>query len=303
MCTALSFKTNSDFYFGRTLDVCSTHGERVVEAPRGFALRFRREGVLNSHYAILGMAHVANNFPLYYDAINEKGLCMAGLNFPQNAVYHPVEAGKKNIAPFELIPYILGNCASVEEAKILLKSVNVCDINFSESMPHTPLHWMISDKTGDIVAESVADGLKVYDNPVGVMTNNPTFDVQLFNLRNYARLSTSDPENTFSKQLDLAPYSRGMGALGMPGDWSSPSRFVRAVFVKYQYKEGDSNDFFHILASAEVPKNCVETPDGFQYTVYSCCCNALKGEYSYKTYADPTPVTVAFTDIDGNQLI
>lgn len=286
--------------------MCATLGETVVTTPRNFRLEFRNCKPLEKHYAIIGMAHVAKNFPLYYDGMNEKGLCMAGLNFPQNAVYHKIQNGKINIAPFELIPYILGTCESVAEAKELLKNVHVCDISFSNDMPHTPLHWIIGDKCCEIVVESVASGLRVFENPAGVLTNNPPFETQLFNLKNYSRLSAHDPVNTFGKGIDLAPYSRGLGALGLPGDWSSPSRFVRAAFVRFRYAEnvqwGGKIDFFHMLEAVTVPKGCVEGDSGFQYTVYACCCDTAKRTYSFTTYENREIITVSLQNLDGDML-
>lgn len=88
--------------------------------------------------------------------------------------------------------------------------------------------------------ESTADGLHVYDNPVGVLTNNPPFPMQMFSLNNYLHLSPKQPANTFSNQLDLSTYSRGMGGLGLPGDLSSASRFARVAFVKQNSISGNS---------------------------------------------------------------
>ena len=117
-----------------------------------------------------------------------------------------------NVTPFEFIPYLLSQSESVEDVKELLKDLNMVNINFSEELPLSPLHWMISDRNSSIIVEPLENGLKVYDNPVGVLTNNPTFDMQLFNLNNYRNLSVKTPENTFAKDLNLDTYSRGMGA-------------------------------------------------------------------------------------------
>jgi choloylglycine hydrolase len=163
---------------------------------------------------------------------------MAGLNFVGNAVYGRPESGKENIAQFELIPWILAQCATVRDARKLLETVNITDTAFSADLPPAQLHWMIGDREAVITVEAVREGLRIYDNPVGVLTNNPPFDEQLFNLNNYLNLSAQEPENRFSDKIDLKPCSRGMGALGLPGDWSSPSRFVRAAFVKLNSVSG-----------------------------------------------------------------
>ena len=116
MCTAATYKTK-DFYFGRTLDYEFSYGDEITVTPRNYEFKLRHMGTLSSHYAIIGMAHVAGDYPLYYDGINEKGLGMAGLNFVGNAVYNEVEEGRENIAQFEFIPWILGKCATVKEAR------------------------------------------------------------------------------------------------------------------------------------------------------------------------------------------
>ena len=289
MCTAITYKTKNH-YFGRNLDLEYAYEETVTIAPRNFAFQFRRMEQMPQHYAIIGMAYICEGYPLYYDATNEMGLSMAALNFPKNAVYTPYRYKKDNITPFELIPWILGQCATVFEAKNLLERINLLDEHFSEALPLSPLHWIIADKERSIVLESVYDGIKIYDNPVGVLTNNPTFDYQLFNLNNYIQLNRCAPQNTFADNLALSQYSLGMGAIGLPGDFSSMSRFVRATFVKLNsHSEGDEADsvsqFFHILKAVQMPKGCVELENGlYEFTRYSSCCNTDKGIYYYTTY-------------------
>lgn len=297
MCTAITFQTNSH-YFGRNLDLEYSYDEAVTITPRGFPLAFRRTGTLKEHFALIGMAYIADGYPLYYDATNEKGLSMAGLHFPGNAVWFPEQADMDNIAPFELIPWILSQCESLAAAKVLLRRLNLLNVPFSEQLPLTPLHWLIADRTGSAVIESTADGLHVHENPVGVLTNNPPFLQQLFSLNNYMQLSPDAPENRFLPTQPLLPYSRGMGALGLPGDWSSQSRFIRAVFVKANARCADDehasvNQFFHLLASVSMPKGCVRMPDGsYEYTRYTSCCNTDEGIYYYRTYENSTPIAV-----------
>ncbi len=310
MCTAITYKTN-DHYFGRNLDLEYSYKETVTITPRNYEFKFRQVENINNHYAIIGMAYVANDYPLYYDAINEKGLGMAGLNFPTNADYKEIKIGKNNIAPFEFIPYILSQCANIEETKKLLENINIAKINFSDELPASPLHWIIADKEKSITVESVKEGLKVYDNPVGILTNNPTFDIQLFNLNNYMNLSTEKPINNFSKELNLETYSRGMGAMGLPGDLSSASRFVKATFTKMNSKSGDSesesiSQFFHILESVYQQRGCVHMGEGkYEITIYSSCCNMDKGIYYYTTYENNqiTEIDMYKENLDSNELI
>jgi choloylglycine hydrolase len=308
MCTAATYKTQ-DFYFGRTLDYEFSYGEEVTITPRRYPFAFRHMGRLDSHYALIGMAYVAGGYPLYYDAVNEKGLGMAGLNFVGNAVYGHVAPELDNVAQFEFIPWILGQCASIEEARTLLERVNLTNTPFSPELPLAQLHWIIADKDQAITVEAVKEGLRIYENPVGVLTNNPPFEQQLFQLNNYMHLSPRSPQNLFSERLPHT-YSRGMGALGLPGDLSSPSRFVRVAFTKMNAVSGCSeaesvSQFFHILGSVEQQRGCCEVEDGkFEITIYTSCCNASKGIYYYTTYDNHqiTAVDMHREALDGTAL-
>ena len=289
MCTAITYKTK-DFYFGRTLDYEISYGDEVTITPRNYEFNFRHKQNIKNHYAIIGMAYVTENYPLYYEAVNEKGVGIAGLNFVGNAQYNKKIKGKDNITQFEFIPWILSQSTTVKEAKKLIEKINFLDEPFSTNLPLAQLHWIISDSIESITVEAVKDGIKIYENPVGVLTNNPTFDKQMFELNNYMNLSTKSPKNTFAKSLNLEKYSRGMGAIGLPGDLSSQSRFIRAAFVKMnsvsKEEEKESvSQFFHILNSVEQQRGCCELDDGiFEITIYTSCCNASKGIYYYTTY-------------------
>jgi len=310
MCTAVTYKTK-DFYFGRTLDYEFSYQEEVTVTPRNFPFAFRNGRVLRDHYALIGMAYVVDGYPLYYDAVNEKGLGMAGLNFVGNAVYGKEMPGKNNIAQFEFIPWILGRCANVKEAKDMLKNIQLTDTPFSDKLPVSSLHWMIADRDEAITVEAVAEGLRVYDNPVGVLTNNPPFDQQMLRLNDYMQLSPKEPQNRFSDALPLKAYSRGMGALGLPGDLSSQSRFVRAAFVKQNSVSGETEEesvsqFFHILESVAQQRGCCEVGDGkYEITIYTSCCNGDKGIYYYTTYENQqiTAVDMHRENLDAATLV
>ena len=309
MCTAVTYKTK-DFYFGRTLDYEFSYREEVTVTPRNYPFCFRNLDALESHYAIIGMAFVVEDYPLYYDAVNEKGLGMAGLNFVGNACFGKRVPGKDNVAVFEFIPWILSQCATVAEVRKLLARINLTDEAFSAQLPTTPLHWLIADREEAITVESMADGLHIYDNPVGTLTNNPPFDKQLFNLNNYLHLSPKDPQNSFSKNLELSHYSRGMGGLGLPGDLSSQSRFVRVSYVKMNSRSGNSeaesvSQFFHILGAVDQQRGCCEVEEGkYEITIYTSCCNADKGIYYYTTYDNHqiTAVDMNRCDLDARAL-
>ena len=270
---------------------------------------------METHYAMIGMAHIAENYPLYYDAINEKGLGMAGLNFVGNAAYadEATEADKDlvQVAQYEFIPWILTQCASVAEARRMLSNMKLMGTPFSEQLPTAQLHWMIADKEECIVVESMKDGMHIYDDPVGVLTNNPPFPGQMFALNNYAGVSRKQPESTFAGVLELDPYSRGMGGMGIPGDLSSQSRFVKVAFTKLNAISGDGENesvsqFFHILGSVDQQRGCCEVSEGaYEITIYTSCCNTTKGIYYYTTYDNHqiTAVDMYAENLDSDKLI
>ncbi len=299
MCTAISFQAEKH-YFGRNLDLEGSFGEGVVVAPRALDWHFRKEGMRRG-YAMIGAGIVAGGMPLYFDAVNEHGLGMAGLNFPQNAVYNAPAEGKKNVAPFEIIPYILGACKTVAEARARLREVNLIDVPFSEQLPLTPLHWIVADPKESIVVEPTQEGTMIYDDPVGVLTNNPPFPMQMARLKDYLNLTPYEPEPRFAACGKA--YSRGMGAMGLPGDCSSASRFVRAVFHTQHCivgKEGGVCAFFHLLGSVAMPRGSVRLKEGVnEETVYSSCCDTAEGVYYYTTYGNPAVHAVRLHDYDG----
>lgn len=306
MCTAATYQTK-DFYFGRNLDLEYSYEESVSITPRNYPLPFQKVPALESHYAMIGMSYVQKGYPLYYEATNEKGLSMAGLNFVGNAVYHPLDPDKDNIAPYEFIPWILGQCDCLQDVRTLLARINLVELTFSPELPVARLHWIIANREGALVVESTADGLHVYENHAGVLTNNPPFPYQMHNLSNYMSLSCKPPVNHFCQSLQLEPYSRGMGAMGLPGDCSSASRFVRAAFTRLNSRSGQGeaesvSQFFHILSNVAMPRGCVDMGDGkFEVTIYTCCCNADTGVYYYTTYDNPafTAVDMHHEDLEG----
>lgn len=310
MCTCITY-LNNDFYFGRNLDLDCSFGETVTITPRSFPLIFRKAERQDHHYAMIGMASANDSFPLYAEAVNEKGLAMAGLNFPGNAFYQQPDGKGLEIASFEVIACLLGKCASVTEAEEYLDEMKIVDLAFSDQMLPAPLHWMLADRERCLVLEAVRDGLKIYENPFGVLTNNPPFEYHRMNMNNYMNLTAESPQNRFSDRLDLKPYAQGMGALGLPGDASSASRFVRAVFLKWnsvapEEEKANVSQFFHILDSVAMVRGSVVTEQGtYDITTYSCCANTRTGVYYYKTYDDSRvrAVDMHETDLDGNVLI
>lgn len=309
MCTAATYRTK-DFYFGRTLDYEFSYGEEIVITPRNYEFNFRHMGQAKEHYAIIGMAHVAGDYPLYYDAINEKGIGMAGLNFVGNAVYAEVTEGKENVASFEFIPWMLRQCATMDEVRALLAKINLVG---TRSPSSSRRHSCTGSSRAKMRQSRWSRWRMVCtstENPVGVLTNNPPFAQQMFMLNNYIGLSPKQPENSFAKDVPLSTYSRGMGALGLPGDLSSASRFARVAFTRMNAVSGDSetesvSQFFHILGSVDQQRGCCEVAEGkYEITIYTSCCNATRGIYYYTTYDNHRIMGVDMhaEDLDGTTL-
>lgn len=310
MCTSIVY-TAGDSYFGRNLDLEVSVGEKVVMTPRHFPFEFRKAGRLTSHYALMGVGPVIDGYPLYCDAVNEKGLGMAGLNFEGLGHFFPVQNDKENVSPFEFIPYLLGQCENVVEAKALLKKISLVNINFSDQLPLSPLHWLIADRTGAaLTVESTKSGLHVYDNPLGVMTNNPEFPEQMTNIANYQNVAPGKPTNTLVPGVDLNTYSRALATNTLPGGMDSESRFVRVAFAKAHAPKGSDeltnvNNYFHILGAVAQPKNLDEVKPGtFEYTVYTDCINMKTQTLYYTTYNNSQVNAVRLDEqkADGDKL-
>jgi len=309
MCTAISYSANGH-YFGRNLDVEEFYGESIVITPRRFPLSFRHAPKTDVRFAMIGMAHTADGYPLYYDATNEKGLSIAALSFPGEAHYHGKKPEVINLAPWELIPFVLSQCETAAQTKHLLSKVNLIEEPLSKELPLTPLHFLIADKRESFAAEPTEKGLILTENPLGILTNSPPFAFQIQHLRLFMGLSNKPVENRFSKEISFKEISRGMGALGLPGDLSSPSRFVRAAFTKTHSLKGADEDhdirqFFHILGSVEQQKGCVDLDGKFEFTSYSSCCDTEKGIYYYKTYDNFSIIGIDMRkeDLNGASLI
>ncbi|MFW0185382.1 choloylglycine hydrolase [Rothia sp. CCM 9418] len=321
MCTALTFSVNGETYYGRNLDLNCGFGEEVVITPRNYTFNFTDGSSSPSHYCMIGMATVVNNYPLYAEASNEKGLSIAGLNFPDNAHYFEPHHEKTNVSPYELIPWVLSRYASVDELKVVLPNLNLTHIAFAQNMPLAPLHWMVSDSQKSIVIESTTEGLKFYDNPFGVLTNNPPFPYHLENIKNYINLTPEWPANNVAPEQPLNPVGVGFGGFGLPGDSSPASRFVKAVFLRSstlnhlkilqetaenQQETVAVSQFFHILDNVGMVKgSCFNEQGECEHTVYSSCCNTSRGIYYYKTYDNSciNAIEMSSCDTNGKELI
>ncbi|MBE6532253.1 MAG: linear amide C-N hydrolase [Ruminococcaceae bacterium] len=232
MCTAISLMGLA----GRTLDLECSFGEEVAVTPVGFRRKFIFEGERQSHHALIGVAHIHNGTPLYYDAMSDAGLYMAALNFPKCAVYQEHREGKINLASAELIPYILGECANLSTALAKLREVNITPDGVM-GLPVTELHWFLTDGSRSIVIEPMANGVEITENPHEVLANSPNIAYHMTKMADFSSLSPTNPKILEKNTQRFPLYSRGMGALGLPGDYSSSSRFIRAAFLVKNIKE------------------------------------------------------------------
>ncbi len=306
MCTAAAMYAGG-LYFGRTLDLEVSYEEEVVVIPR----RFRLGSAGDDHLAVIGMAHVENGYPLLYDGMNEAGLAAAALNFPGYACFGDDTDNKMNIPHYDFLAWILGSCASMSEAVDKLKNTNITGRSYNGKLPAAQLHWMIADASGAIVVEQTSAGLEVYKNEIGVMTNSPSFPEQMLHLSDYMGLSPYGQENRFAPDTEIRVYSRGMGAIGLPGDLSSRSRFVRAAFALKNSSAtedaySDISRFFHVMDTVGQVAGLNRLENGERViTVYTSCCDTENGVYYYTTYGNRSisALDMHRHDTDGDSLV
>lgn len=293
MCTGLTLKTNDGYHlFGRNMDLEYTFGQSIVLVPRNFKYEDKiNNQTKNTKYAVLGMASLNGNHPLFAEALNEKGLACAGLNFPAASWSKEAIEGMDNVAPYDLILWITSSFETLDELRPHLDKLNLVGKAYDEKTPLPTLHWIVTDTSGkSLVIEKTKDGLKIFDNPVGVMTNAPSFDWHLKNLTQYTGLTTSRPDTRKWSDLELVTLGNGSGAFGLPGDSSSQSRFVKTAFLKSHVTIGDYEnagviEFFNILSNVAMISGTVIDPHGRnEITQYTSCMCQEKGIYYYRTY-------------------
>ena len=313
MCTALTLTTNEGYHlFGRNMDIEYTFGQTPVVVPRNFKYQNKATGEMkNTKYGLIGMAVVVDNHPLLAEALNEKGLACAGLNFPASHWEDENVEGKENIPPYDLILWITSNFETIEELRPHLDNINLVKKPFGENMPLPTLHWIVTDKSGkSIVIEKTKDSFRVFDNEVGVMTNAPSFDWHITNLHQYMGMRPTQPECPTWSDLKLIPLGQGTGGIGLPGDSSSPSRFVRVAFARaHAVTENKENsgivEFFHILNNVAMVRGSVVTIEGKNdITQYTSCMCQEKGVYYYNTYNNNqiNAIDMHKEDLDSDKL-
>ena len=314
MCTALSINTDKgNYFFGRNMDLAYTFNQHVIIIPKSYEFKDLVTGnMITNNRAIIGIGTVIDNHPTLADGMNENGLAAAGLNFMGYAYWEeePVE-GKTNIAPYDFIQWVLSNHDTVDQVKESLENIEIVNVPLNEKVPCPTLHWMITDKSGNsIVVEKTKEKFAFYKNTVGVLTNNPTFDWHLTNLNEYIYLTPNNPKDTEWSNQELTPLGIGAGTLGIPGDFASVSRFVRAAYIRANEPiiENDINavtQFFHMLDYVKMVRGGVMTREGLEdLTLYSSCMDQEKGIYYYKTYGNNriNAVDMNKEELEGKEL-
>lgn len=313
MCTGIRFTdAEGAMYFGRNLDWTQGYGERVVATPPAATIppAFERDGDPAVGHAVIGMGIVVAGIPLYFDCGNNAGLAVAGLNFPHSARYAAEpRQGSVNVAAYEFPFWIARTFSSLDEVRAALASVTVVAKPVNEHLPVASLHWLIGDATGSIVVECMEEGMRVWENDADVLTNEPDFGWQRTNLCNYLTLTDEDPDAAAWGAMKLVPFGSGLGMQGIPGDYSGPSRFVKAAFVNSHYpaQTGEAANvtrLFRTLGSVAVPEGAAKMADGsHEKTLYTSCFSPATMTYYHATYDDPRirSYPIASVDLAGSE--
>jgi len=221
-----------------------------------------------TRYAVAGLNGLG--LPLVVDGVNEMGLAGGIFYFPGYAGYQVVSEGEQGqtLAPQELLTWMLTNYATIDEVRAALPTVKVAAVEVSSLKAVMPMHYVVHDAEGNSLVIEYVDGqLRTHDNPIGVITNAPTFDWHLTNLSNYVNLSPNNAPARTIGGLKLDAFGQGSGLVGMPGDFTPPARFVRAFVFSQAAVPGDDGaatvrEAFHVLDNFDIPRGTVRGSEG-----------------------------------------
>ncbi len=312
MCTVVSLKNvDGGYLVGRNMDIEYNFNQTPIMVPRKFSyLNRATKKNEETKFALLGMGTVVDNHPLFAEVQNEKGLACAALNFPDAAWQEECEQEKVNLPPYDLNLWITANFESVKEVMKNISKIALIGVPVSEKLPLPTLHWMVTDSEGDsVVIEAVNGRLNAYTNKVGVMTNAPDFGWHLTNLKNYMNISKKDIDTSSFGKYGLTALGTGTGLAGIPGDFSSVSRFVRASFLRNNLlvgKNSSINGLFHILDNVKMVEGSVITKHGYpDITIYSSCMDLKNSRYYFKTYDNQRVrfIDLLKEDLDRKEII
>lgn len=293
MCTSITLQTKDGHHLlGRTMDFTIDFNQRVIVTPHNYSWQSDSANRCRANYATVGMGIKQQDHIVLADGLNEQGLMCATLYLPGFASYSKDRiADKTNLPPHDFVFWCLTHYATIDEVREAMNAVNFLDSPLAILGIAPPLHWILSDKSGAcLVIESTEHGLQLYDNPVGVLTNSPELSWHLQNLRQYIGLRSNPFIPTQWGDLELAAFSQGSGSFGLPGDFTPPSRFIRAAFLKQAHGKVTNEldgmtEIFHILSNCALPKGAVKnSKDMMDYTLYTTAMCAESTSYYYYSY-------------------
>ena len=299
-CTGIRLKPkDGSVIYARTMEFAADLHAAILVVPRGKdyvgSAPGGRKGLRwTTKYGMAG----ANAFglPLVIDGLNEEGLAVGIFYFPGYAKYQAVADNEadKALAPHELATYLLGTCASVDEAVEAARGVKVGDVVVEQFGFVPPVHYVVHDAAGRCAVIEHVDGrTTVHDNPLGVVTNAPTFDWHITNLRNYINLTVTDVPAVTLEGRELAAFGMGAGMHGLPGDFTPPSRFVRAAaFAQAAPAAGSAREgvlqAFHLLNQFDIPRGSIRGVEGGKvvedFTQWTAASDLKNGRYYIHTY-------------------
>ena len=309
MCTGIRFTSSKgEMYFGRNLDWSVPYGQKVVITPKGYKYSSAFLGEMTpKNGAVIGMAIVVANKPLYFDCANEAGLAIAGLNFPGYAAYEKATVdGKTNVAAYEFPLWVVMNFKSVDEVEEALKGTAIVAQPINDQYPVSELHFIIGDAKRSIIVEYTEKGMEIFRNDVDVLTNQPGYNWHKENLRNYMNLFSQMPKEVKWGQATMTAFGSGSLMRGIPGDYYSPSRFIRVAYLNTHYPDKGSEDenvsrLFHTLAGVAMIDGAAQMGDGkSELTIYTGGYSTATKTYYYNTYENPAIQKVAMGDYNLN---
>ncbi len=295
MCTAMSIVSKQqDVFFGRTMDFYYDLDLDIYIVPQNYTFKSNISNYKKKNkYAYIGIGQYIGEISLA-DGMNEAGLGVAALYFPEYAEYtKKIDPKKIAIANTEVVTYLLSHCKNIEEVAVILSYTQIVGVKDDITKNISPLHWIVSDKTGKtITIEQTKNGLNILNNPIGVLTNSPDFAWHYTNLRNYMNLSPTSSKYENWENIKLSPFGEGAGSIGLPGDFTPPSRFVRLAFAKSFAKKPNTEKetlllCFHLMNLVSIPKGLVIAKEKIKmcdYTQYIAFMNLNTGDYFFNTY-------------------
>lgn len=306
-CSSITHTTEDNLHFlARTMDFSMDPGSGLLILPRGQEVTLSKAGNrIKLQYAILGMGAKDIRQLTLYDGLNENHVMGAVLYYPGAVYAESAGAAQNPVNPVCALLYLLGGSKTLGDIKKLAGAMTLVD-EANPILGHAPpLHFIFSDASGKtLILEPDRDGMSYYEDNVGVMTNAPAYPWHETNLRNYIGLNPRPASPLRMEGTEFAPFGQGSGTYGLPGDFTGPSRFVRAAYMKHNARRGKNeidgmNQCMHILSSVNIPDGAVITPDGAtDFTRYTCAMCAQSRTYYFHTYGCRRIHAASLTEAD-----